>query len=111
MQLNRIGKSAKVAFITNAEYPTGRAGPTPATPCCAQPDKQCAPAAADWANPIWQALDFRIDDPFRFQYSYESDGKTFTATATGDLACDGKTTTLTARGIITDDGSPQVSTQ
>ncbi|MBA3392649.1 MAG: hypothetical protein H0T89_08400 [Deltaproteobacteria bacterium] len=111
LQLNRIGKAAKVAFIEKAAYPAGKVGPTPATPCCQQPGKQCAPVAADWAVPVWQALELQIDEPFRFQYSYESDGKTFTATAVGDLACDGNLTTHTATGTVTADGNPQVSQQ
>ncbi len=111
LQLNRIGKAAKVAFIEKAAYPVGKIGPTPATACCQQPGKQCAPVAADWADPVWQALELQIDVPFRFQYSYESDGKTFTATAVGDLACDGRLTTHTATGTVTADGNPQVSQQ
>jgi hypothetical protein len=111
LMLNKLAKSAKTAFVTNAAYPTGSAGPTPATPCCAQPDKRCAPNPADWADPTWRALDVSIDEPFRFQYSYQSDGKTFTATAVGDPACDGKTVTHTAKGAVTADGTPQVSMQ
>lgn len=111
LQLHGISEAATVTFMEKATYPVGKVGPTPATACCQQPGKQCAPVAADWANPVWQALELQIDEPFRFQYSYESDGKTFTATAVGDLACDGKLTTHTATGTVTADGNPQVSRQ
>jgi hypothetical protein len=111
LQLNKLGKSAKVEFMVNDAFPVGKVGPTPATPCCAQPDKKCAPDPQAWADPVWQALEFQIDEPHLFQYSYESDGKTFTATAVGDLACDGKPTTHTATGTVTADGTPQVSQQ
>ena len=48
---------------------------------------------------LLQELGFTVDGAFHFQYSYESDGKTFTASATGDIGCTGKpaTTTLTGR--------------
>lgn len=89
LQLNKLGKNAKVAYATNAQFPVGKAGPTPATSCCAGPGGKC-PITADWAaSPIWSALDFQLDEPNLFQYMYESDGKTGTATAIGDLDCDG----------------------
>lgn len=93
LRLNRLGKNAKVAFITNAEFPKGQAGPSPAQACCSFPDHKC-PVTTDWAqNPVWAALDFSVDEPALFQYSYESDGKTATATAIGDLDCDGTSIT------------------
>jgi hypothetical protein len=55
----------------------------------------------DWVqNPVWHALDFEIDEPSLFRYSYESDGKTFTAKAVGDLDCDGIEITYELNGKI-----------
>lgn len=108
MMLNKIGKNAKVAFVEAAQFPVGNVGATPATPCCKQPGNTCAPNAADWTNPAWQALSMTIDEPFRFQYSYQSDGKTFTATAAGDPSCDGNPVTLTSHGMI-ENGEPRVT--
>jgi len=104
VQLNKIEKSAKVSFITNASFPKGAAATLPAKPCC--PDK-CPPA--DWAkDPVWSALDFQIEEATRFQYHYESDGQTFTATAVGDLDCDGVAITYKLTGK-TVDGHPETA--
>ena len=95
LQLNRIAKYAKAAYLTDGKYPVGEAGPTPAAPCCDGPGRKCS---ASWTDPVWQALDFRIDDPHLYQYTYKSDGAAFTATAIGDLDCDGTTITYELRG-------------
>ena len=107
--LKGIGRIASEELVDKGAFPTGKVGPTPATPCCQQPDQQCAPNAADWSDPIWQALFVEQDRPFRFQYSYESDGKTFTATAVADLACDGNVTTHTVTGAIDASGQPTIT--
>src|SRR5262245_35545644 len=81
IQLNKIGKAAKEAFAVNAAFPKGKSATLPAKPCC--PDK-CA-VTDEWTkDPAWKALDFQIDEPNLFQYHYDSDGQTFTATAVGD---------------------------
>jgi hypothetical protein len=46
-------------------------------------------------TPEWQALDFQISEPHRYQYSYSSDGHSFHAIAVGDLDCDGVSSTYT----------------
>jgi hypothetical protein len=91
LQLNKLGKNAKVYFMTEGSFPVGKAGPTPPEPCCKGADHKCAPVPADqWdANEVWQKLEFMMVEPSLFQYSYESDGKSATATAVGDLDCDG----------------------
>lgn len=109
LQLSKIGKQAKTAFIEKAEFPKGKIGPTPAIPCCSEQIKQCIPTDTTWADPVWQALGFTVEGAFQFQYSYESDGKTFTATATGDIGCTGKPMTTTLTGKVGQDGSPELS--
>lgn len=109
LQLTKIGKAAKAYVAANKELPKGKVGPTPATPCCSEQIKQCIPAEGTWADPVWHALEFSIDGPYNFQYSYESDGKTFTATATGDIECAGKPTTTTLTGTIGADGQVTLS--
>jgi len=103
LQLNKISKNAKTAFITNASYPSVAAVLTPAVACCTQNaggTKKCAAAAADWAVAGWQALDFQVDENHLFQYSYTPDGTgaNFVATAVGDLDCDATTITYTLTG-------------
>jgi hypothetical protein len=111
LQLNKLGKNAKVFFVTENTFPVGKAGPTPATPCCAGPDHKCAPVPADqWAaSEVWSKLDFQIDEATLFQYSYESDGKTVTATAVGDLDCDGTPVTYKLEMTAGADGTPTMS--
>ena len=41
-----------------------------------------------WQSPTWRALNFSIDRPFYYSYSFMSQGTTFTARAQGDLNCD-----------------------
>lgn len=94
LQLDRIGKKAKVSAVEQAQFPVGKVGPTPAKDCCAS-GGSCAPDAAAWADPAWKALEFSIEEPHAFQYSYESDGKTFTAKAIG---CGDHAGTWTASG-------------
>lgn len=108
LYLKKIGDNAKRAFVAgNNAFPTGSVGPTPAVPCCQNPDKWCQPSPADWSDPVWQQLDFHVDDRFLLQYSYQSDGKTFTATATGDPECTGGTKSWTIAGSIVN-GQPQL---
>lgn len=90
LQLAKIKSNAKVAYLTDAAFPTASASPTPAVACCAHaPDRKCPASAAAWATSAWQALDFQIDEPHYFRYQYESTPTRFTARATGDLDCDG----------------------
>ena len=113
LQLNKISKNAKAAYVTSSTYPANPAsiGPTPATNCCTQNfggNKKCAAAPADWAVPGWQQLDFQIDEPHLFVYSYTSTGATFTATAVGDLDCDTASITYAAIGTSLS-GNPATS--
>ncbi len=105
--LHRIAKNLKLHHVQSSAFPTGKAGPTPPTRCCDGPDKQCA-AVLDWtADPVWSKIEFQLDEPSRFQYSYESDGATATVLAVGDLDCDGTAITYTLKVWIPDDGLPK----
>ncbi|HEX3761528.1 MAG TPA: hypothetical protein VHW23_22680 [Kofleriaceae bacterium] len=96
--LHSLERQLKSAFADKGAFVAGKVGLTPKTPCCSRPGQTCPRELADWNDPVWQALDF-APDTGRFRYSYESDGKTVTATAVADLACDGHpyTFTLTAK--------------
>jgi len=67
---------------------------TPATHCCANAGEKCPPDPTLWQDTAgtWAALNFSVDDPFYYQYSYDSTGtdtaSQFTARANGDLDCD-----------------------
>jgi Tfp pilus assembly protein PilE len=111
LNLNRIGKSAKRAYAETGAYPAGSAPLTPPRPCCGQPNNHCAAVPALYAaNPAWRALDFQIDEPTLFQYSYSAsaDGQSFVAKAVGDLDCDGVFITYELTGTATN-GNPAVT--
>ena len=97
LQLDKLGKNAKIYYITNAAFPSGTSTTMPDKPCFAGPNGHCpvAPPEAWTKDPVWASLDFQIDDPNLFQYHYTSDGKTATVTAIGDLDCDGTSITYT----------------
>jgi hypothetical protein len=89
LNLKAIEKSLKVNYIEMAEFPRGSAPLTPATACCEGPNHKCAADPAAWmGNEVWDKLDFSVDEPGYFQYSYESDGTKATVKAVGDLDCD-----------------------
>jgi hypothetical protein len=54
---------------------------------------------------VWQALDFALDEPHLYRYSYESDGKAFTAKAVADLDCDGVEVAYVLTGKLDADGN------
>jgi hypothetical protein len=90
-------------------YPRGEAGPSPANPCCQHAGSQCDPSPSDWSDPVWDALSFKLDVPTRFQFTYESDGKTFTATAAGDPLCDGHPVSFSETGKLDAPGKIQLA--
>jgi hypothetical protein len=111
LNLNALLKSAKVHYIEQAQYPKGKAGLTPAAPCCEGPHHKCAVSRDQWtSDPIWSALDFEQVDPGYFQYAYESDGNQLTAIARGDLDCDGTFVEYKLTCTATD-GNPQCTIQ
>jgi Tfp pilus assembly protein PilE len=111
LQLNKLAKNAKRAYVESNSFPPGTAALTPSEPCCGQPNNRCrAVPERDAADPAWKALDFEIDEPTLFQYSYSAsaDGQSFVAKAVGDLDCDGVFITYELRGTVTN-GYPSVT--
>jgi type IV pilus assembly protein PilA len=77
-------------------------GPTPtANSCC--PTK-CSPTG-DFSDERWQYLNFSIDDPHYYWYTYVSAGtettSSFTARANGNLDCDAVYSTFERVGSVT----------
>ena len=113
LQLNKLSKNTKAYYVTNATFPAAAASTTPSTSCCTQNNggkKKCAPVATEWATAEWRELDFQIDEPFYFQYSYTpaSSGASFTAYAIGNLDCDADSITYTLAGASTN-GNPAMT--
>ncbi|MBV8758342.1 MAG: prepilin-type N-terminal cleavage/methylation domain-containing protein [Deltaproteobacteria bacterium] len=89
LQLNKLAKNDKVYYVTNAAFVTdnGAAKPSSATNCKYAVD-------STWASDSgWAALDFQIDEPNLFQYSYTGGASSANANAVGDLDCDGTSIT------------------
>lgn len=111
-ELKRVAQGAKAAFAKTGAYPQGKVALTPANECCyGYPDPgkrnaKCPVDTAGWQDPTWKALSFSIDEPSIYRYSYESDGKTFTALAVGDADCDANMATFTMTGTV-DGGQPK----
>lgn len=91
LQLNKIAKNSKVWYNTNASFVTDDGAAKPSTAAV-----NCKYTTVDttWAGDAgWSKLDFQIDEPNLFLYTYNGDAAAPTATATGDLDCDGTTIT------------------
>ncbi|MGE0866991.1 MAG: hypothetical protein AB7P03_00405 [Kofleriaceae bacterium] len=99
-ELDRLVEKTKTAFAASRRFPVGKTPLTPANVCCTYPEHKCPAGGTVWNAPIWKQLGFQIDEPGLFQYSYESDGKVFTARAVTDLDCDGVTIEHTLKGWI-----------
>ncbi len=100
LQLRRVGQAAAMYFAEHDRLPDAVAGPTPAAPCCAGPGHKCQPVIDDWAVEPWRSLGVTMLEPHYYQYTFTpgADGRSFTATAIGDLDCDGTTATFTLTG-------------
>jgi prepilin-type N-terminal cleavage/methylation domain-containing protein len=72
--------------------------------CCTNAGQKCPAADPGFAQPVWQALDLSIPDPYNYKPFYRSGGvagtASFEATAVGDLDCDGLTSTFRRLGGV-----------
>ncbi|HEX4419350.1 MAG TPA: hypothetical protein VH165_15670 [Kofleriaceae bacterium] len=105
MALSKLRRQLSLVMMETAGFPAGKARTLPDKPCCPQPDQQCAVTGAWAKDPVWTKLDFQIDEPSRFQYSYRSDGLTAHITAVGNPMCSGTPITFTLDAKIVD-GAP-----
>ena len=92
--LHLMATRAQQYYMERADLPPGTAPLTPASPCCGREAALCPVDAALWDAEPWATLYFKVDEPGRFQYAFESDGDTFTGHAVGDPECDGTPVSL-----------------
>jgi len=89
LQLNKISKNNKTYFITAASFVTTDGAVQPGAnggACSATGGKF---ATVDWSSLAgWKDLDFQIDEPNLFSYTYTGGTTAATAIAVGDLDCD-----------------------
>jgi len=94
LQLNKIAKNNKTYFIANSNFVTsdGQIEPGAAGGACGATGGKFP--TVDWSSLAgWKDLDFQIDEPNLFSYTYTSGTTTASANAIGDLDCDGTTIT------------------
>ncbi|MBX3160273.1 MAG: type II secretion system protein [Deltaproteobacteria bacterium] len=120
VQLKKLQDKAKEEYTTNSNFPLVAAAAisqplTPAVNCCTQDfqgKRRCQVVPADWDVANWRAMDFSMDEPFYFQYSFTTATgatPTFNATARGDLDCDTTTIDYTVAATVTN-GKPSFVT-
>jgi type IV pilus assembly protein PilA len=103
--------SDKTGAIIARQFPTSVALSPTTGKCCTNKGGKCAPATGNFQDAAggWSALNFSVDDPFYFQYEYDSSstdtGSKFEAYAYGDLDCDGLYSTYMRNGSIMSDNS------
>ena len=103
LQLNKIAKNDKVYYITNSAFVAASGAAQPTMTGC----KGVVTTA--WASDSgWSALDFQIDEPNLFQYTYTGSTTTPKATAVGDLDCDTTMITYTLN-LSAPSGNPAMS--
>ncbi len=109
LQLNKIAKNNKAYYITNAGYveTAGAILPGAAGDACTGPNKKFA--TVDWSTEDgWKDLDFQIDEPNLFSYTYIAGSTLATAYAIGDLDCD-KTLISYTLDMKAENGNPKMS--
>ena len=121
--LNQMAKGARDYYINllesqpnNLPYFPQSIGPSPWGAAC-QGGVPHAFNPSDWSNEwsigSWSDLNFYIDRPFYYRYSFESQGvgsaAIFTARAEGDLNCDGINSIYEITGRIDENGQVHIS--
>jgi prepilin-type N-terminal cleavage/methylation domain-containing protein len=101
--------SASGAILAK-QFPDALTTPTPSLgTCCSSTGQKCAPRASYWTNATWQALNFSMDDPHYYSYSFPSSGTgtraQFDSTANGDLNCDRVYSTFSRHGSVDSTGN------
>lgn len=107
MNIRKLHDASVAYFRNHQSFPAS-------TPL--HPELGCRRRESTWEEPTWEALQFRIVDPHRFSFQYDSSGSgasaQFTASAFGDLDCDGVASTFvrfgSVREIEVDGGSPRL---
>jgi type IV pilus assembly protein PilA len=87
---------ADLNTVQGNQFPAPNSGPKPAAGTCCTAGGKCAPDPTLWSvvTEPWIALNFSVDDPHYYSYTYEVADPTgpaaaVTARAEGDLDCDG----------------------
>jgi type IV pilus assembly protein PilA len=102
--------SDKSGVVVARQFPSTVVS-TPGAKCCLSQGGKCKPNPTLFQDSggTWPALNFSVDDPFYFQYEYDSSGTDdsarFEAYAYGDLDCDGTYSTYMRSGSVMSDNT------
>jgi type IV pilus assembly protein PilA len=120
LNLNKIGKNQKTKFQAESTFSVGTAGPTPAVPgtggCCGgkggasagETTNKCVPDSAGFQTGTWADVEFSVDEPSQYVYSFDGTSDSATAFAIGDLDCDKSESTWTLTMMPVSNGSTYV---
>ena len=91
--------------ILPRQFPTAVTSTPPSAACTNGSSQKIQPSSTTFSVATWQALNFSVDDPFYYQYTYESNALTgvsskFTARANGNLDCDAVFSTFERIGTV-----------
>ncbi|MGE0546706.1 MAG: prepilin-type N-terminal cleavage/methylation domain-containing protein [Kofleriaceae bacterium] len=114
LQLNKLAKNAKVEYSSDSRFPQGTAAVLPGADGanCASGMKGLFPVVTWTSDPVWQALNFQIDEPVRFSYHYTSASPSVAqGLAVGDLDCDTVKVTYTLDLTVPDGNATAVITE
>ena len=99
--------AARNGGIQPRQFPNAVTSTPPGQACTNGSSQKIQPNAATFSVGTWQALNFSVDDPFYYQYTYESTGSLntgvtskFTARASGNLDCDSVLSTFERIGTV-----------
>lgn len=102
LSLRKLYDASISYYFEEKQFPQSITLTPSADPCAS--GGVVVPQATTFAFPTWQALNFSVDDPFRYRYEYVSagtgQGAQFTARAVGDLDCDGVFSTFERSGRV-----------
>jgi type IV pilus assembly protein PilA len=102
-------KSDVNGTILAKQFPASKTATPAANNCCGQAGDKCKPVAGTFDDVTWAALNFSVDDPFYYWYSYTASGTetgaVFDAIANGNLDCDTVFSTFQRHGAVLSDRS------
>ena len=117
MNVSRMATSARLYYMSSSvdklrRFPSS-VGPTPERFACRgvapiRHDPEDFQGVTHFGHESWRGLNFNLSKPFRYRYTFLTQGEgasaIFTARAEGDLDCDGESSLFERAGYIDSNG-------